>query len=345
MTKETFANLLSKEIGGSISEKESTELQQTLTDNPRLKTVYDEIGQFINDRATENEIDIEAKLNDVWGKIERHPARNLGQCPPKSSSKRQVLLFWSRIAAAVILIAGLSWVAYQSFSSKQQLYSEKIAAADEALYAVLDDGSQVWLAPHSEISYNKQFGHESRHMRLTGKAFFDVAHNPDLPFTVTAHDVEVAVKGTAFNVDALSSSVEVVLLRGLVAVKDNREQDAEEILLHPNQKITLRKGETATSDSIHALRHPEQAKDSVVVAQAETKWTQGTLVFQKQRLADLSKLMEKRFGVIIRINNEKLAEQRFTGIISDESLKQMLDALRQSYPFKYQIKGKQVLIN
>lgn len=318
-------------------------MQQALTQNHHLQAVYDEIDKLMSNGESEDcRVDIEVKLHDVWTRIESQTTSAPKSYSETSFSKSKIFPAWSRIAAAVVLITALSWSTYRLLSSEKNTYSEKLVAADEVLYAVLNDGSQVWLAPHSEIAYNKRFGYDNRKVFLSGKAFFDVAHNAEVPFSVTAHDVDVMVKGTAFNVDAFSPDVEIALLRGLVAVKDSRHTGSQEILLYPNQKITLLEQKTTTSDSIHSLQLPVQVKDSI---QPDTKWINGTLVFQKQRFADLSKLMEKRFGVIIRINNAKLAEQRFTGVISNENLKQMLDALRQSYPFVYQIKEKQVIVN
>lgn len=52
--KKTFAALLSKEIGGNISEKERTELQQTLTEARRMKEIYDEIHTFMQEKELQN---------------------------------------------------------------------------------------------------------------------------------------------------------------------------------------------------------------------------------------------------------------------------------------------------
>lgn len=343
MTKEKFTHLVSKEIGGNISDKEKHELEQTLSESPRMKAVYNELNQFVKETKENEDVDIEAKLNDVWDRITNQETGEASFYLKEKTGARKAIYLWSRIAAAVILVAGLSWLAYRAFSPKEVLLSEKISAGNEALFTVLDDGSQVWLSPHSEIAFNKQFGKEARKVELIGKAYFDVVHNASVPFTVDARKVDVTVKGTAFNVDASSVNVEVALFRGLIAVKDNRDNGDEEITLHPNQKVMLREGEKATNDSIHAIKEAVVTKDSVVVHK-EAQWTQGALVFQKQRLDNLCKLMEKRYGVEITIENSKVASQHFTGVITDETIKQMLDALRQSYPFTYEIKGRKVTI-
>lgn len=216
------------------------------------------------------------------------------------------------------------------------LYSEVLTADADNRYVTLYDGTQVWLSAHSQIAYYKSFGKHDRKIKLSGQAFFDVAHNPEIPLTVTANEVDVTVKGTAFNVNATLSDVEMALLRGLVSVKDKRQKDAGEILLHPNQKVRM--GENIVRNAIEPVI---QKKDTVV---RETQWMNKTLVFQKEKLGSILKLMENRFNVKIDIMTPSLKEQRFTGVIQNESLPQMLDALKQSFPFTYEIKGKIVII-
>ncbi|WP_298647841.1 FecR domain-containing protein [uncultured Proteiniphilum sp.] len=337
MTKKTFAALLSKEIGGNISKKERTELQQTLTEDRRMKEIYDEIHIFMQERESRNDMDIDAKLDEVWDKI-----GGMSEVQYRTSpSRKHIIPVWGRIAVTAAILVGLGWLAYYYYLPGEDLYSQVMDSGDENLYAVLDDGTQVWLNKHSRIAYNDRFGEKHRKIRLTGKAFFDVAYRPGVPLTVTARDVDVMVKGTAFNIDAVSPDIEVALIRGLVAVKDNRKKNTKEILLQPNQKIVVRDGHILSSDSSYVVRDLVQENDTII---PETQWLKGSLVFQKQRFSDLVKLMEERYRVTIKIKNAALAEQRFTGSIKSETLQQMLDALKQSYPFTYEINGKEVII-
>lgn len=336
MTKKTFAALLLKEIGGNISENERNEMQNALAENPHLQNIYDEIHAFVQHREQEN-IDIDTKLDEIWDKIAASPETPIYET---NRNTRRIIPQWRKIAVSIAIILCVGWLAY-IFLPDRNIYTETLAATDETVFSVLDDGSQIWLAPHSQIQYNKYFGSKHRKIRLEGKAFFDVAHNPTVPLTVTAREIDVLVKGTAFNIDAATPDVEVALIRGLVAVKDNRNKKGQEIMLHPNQKILVRNGNISATDSNYVIRDIVQPNDTIV---PETKWLNNELVFQKQRFVDLAKLMENRYNVSIRIENQKLAEQRFTGNIKSETLKQMLDALRQSYPFTYEIDGKKVVI-
>ncbi|MDD3789790.1 MAG: DUF4974 domain-containing protein, partial [Petrimonas sp.] len=84
-----------------------------------------------------------------------------------------------------------------------------------------------------------------------------------------------------------------------------------------------------------------QTNDTIV---PETRWLSDALVFNKQRFTDIVKLMETRYAVKINIQNASLREQQFTGSIKSETLPQMLDALKQSFPFEYEIANNSVTI-
>lgn len=337
MTKKSFSALLSKEISGSLSENEREELRQALAENKKLSDVYNQMHTFMHEtQSSRSENEINAKLNEVWQKIADASKTQYTFKKPT----RRIVPIWARVAASIVLVIGLGLLAY-NYLPQQNLYSETLQAGNENLYAVLDDGTQVWLNKNARIAYNKNFGAKSRKIRLTGEAFFDVAHNAAVPLTVSANDVDVTVKGTAFNVNALNNDVEVSLLRGLVGVKDTRQKNAKEVLLHPNQKIVMRDGTALPNDSNYIVLNLVQSNDTII---QETRWLNNALVFNKQKFSGIAKLMEERYNVKIEIEDATLREQQFTGSIGTESLPQMLDALKQSYPFTYEINNNTVII-
>lgn len=340
MTKKSFLHLLAKEISGSISRDEQKLLDDSIRNNELFGRVHTEIHRFMQHGGNRHDVDVEAKLNEVWNRINDVHDENV--IPLNNPGKRKrILPLWARVAATAAILIGLGTLAYNYLPQQQMLYAETLQAGNENLYAVLDDGTQVWLGKHSRMEYNKRFGAKRREIRLTGEAFFDVAHRPEVPLTVSANKVDVVVKGTAFNVNAAhTTEVAVTLVRGLVAVKDS-EKPMSEVLLHPNEKIVVRK--TAARSNFEVLNLAPAANDTVGLP--ETRWiTNDVLVFRKQRLQDLAKLMENRFGTRIEITNPHLRDQRFTGSINSESLPQMLDALKQSLPFSYEITDGKVLI-
>ncbi|MDD4191232.1 MAG: FecR domain-containing protein [Mangrovibacterium sp.] len=60
------------------------------------------------------------------------------------------------------------------------------------------DGSRVWLNAGTTLKCDQEFGSKNRNIRLSGEAYFEVARNANLPFTVQAKEIVVKV---LFNVD------------------------------------------------------------------------------------------------------------------------------------------------
>lgn len=83
------------------------------------------------------------------------------------------------------------------------------------------DGTQVWLAQGSTLSYGKTFSPHDRTVKLDGEAFFDVASDRDHLFFVKTNTVVVKVVGTSFNVKMYKDTddTEVVLERGVVKLQ------------------------------------------------------------------------------------------------------------------------------
>ena len=119
-----------------------------------------------------------------------------------------------------------------------------------------------------------------------------------------------------------------------------QEMKNKEILLSPNQRLTMRNGVSSALDTILSVKLVENT-DTIP---KEVRWTNQPLNFNREKLSNLAKLMENRYGVQIIINSENLKSQRFTGSITDENLTEMLDALRLSYPFEYTIDNKIITI-
>lgn len=134
---------------------------------------------------------------------------------------------------------------------------------------------------------------------------------------VTARNVDITVKGTAFNVDAASQDIEVALIRGLVAVKDNRKKNSKEVLLQSNQKIVVRDGHILSSDSNSVVRDLVQENDTTQFGYGAVTGYDGYYklsgkAFQDTRLFSLSFVY--RFGGYKEKDRKEVDTSRFGGL-------------------------------
>jgi transmembrane sensor len=103
---------------------------------------------------------------------------------------------------------------------------------------------------------------------LRGEAQFEVAHEPDRPFVVTANGTHVSVLGTAFVVRKRSAtSLDVLVSEGRVAI-----DSAPTTVLAAGQMALIRDGRltTRTVDDINR----------------RVAWTEGMLIFNGETLSE-----------------------------------------------------------
>lgn len=90
----------------------------------------------------------------------------------------------------------------------------------------LPDNTVVYLNQNSSISYDEEF--DSRHIKLTGEAFFSVTEG-DSPFVIETDLGEVTVLGTEFNVNTTKEDIEIEVEQGNVELKSISNQLKKEI--------------------------------------------------------------------------------------------------------------------
>ncbi len=106
----------------------------------------------------------------------------------------------------------------------------------------LPDGTRVWLNAESRLNYPRSFTGNTRTVRLTGEAYFEVAKDAAHPFIVQSGAVKTTVLGTSFNVrNYAGEAPHVTLVEGSVNVT------------HQGQHLTLMPGQDATLDADNRL--------------------------------------------------------------------------------------------
>jgi transmembrane sensor len=85
---------------------------------------------------------------------------------------------------------------------------------------ILADGTKVWLDAASSITYPTAFVGKKRQVSVTGEAYFEVAHHPDMPFEVKVQGQVIRDIGTAFNINAYTDepTMKITLASGAVTV-------------------------------------------------------------------------------------------------------------------------------
>ncbi len=338
MERETFIALLSKKLSQEISASDLELLNDALQNNEAYQQLATQLESYFNEKSKE---DLSTKsLEQTWTMIaEAEKGASVNRF--NYSAKKQPVLSTTllKIAAVLVLVLGAGWLSYHLLNPNHKDF-EAIAATDQKVFKVLADGTRIWLNKQTTITYNQDFGKHQREIFLNGEAYFDVVKNSDVPLFIHAGDIDIEVKGTAFNVNAYRETyqVQVALVRGAIAVTD-RQNAAHSVLLKPNEKLVFSPKTIMQSESNFQVM---VIKPNVL--SREISWTTDTVVFNKEKLRDLALRLEKKYDVKIDIKSEVLKEKRFSGTFTNQTIQQALDALKLSYPFTYSINNRLVVI-
>ena len=193
----------------------------------------------------------------------------------------------------------------------------------------------VKLNSGSRIRFPEVFSDSVRLVEFEGEAFFDVAKDSAKPFVIRSKIVNTMVLGTSFNLKttATSESFELAVVTGSVKVSHNlKSQSLEERYINPNQSVVW--------DQQSKTFQVREFEPAIVLA-----WVDGILVFDNSSFEDIIHTLEKWSGVQIDTNslNEKLPTG-YTGKYKDKSLETVLQGISYVLDFKYEIKGKEVII-
>jgi len=128
--------------------------------------------------------------------------------------KSRKFLAVAAVLLPLFIITGLYFLGSGASSVHKELVFQ---TSNEKKEFVLSDGTTIILEPRSELKLAKDFGSKTRKVYFTGKAFFSVAKNKNLPFIVDAKGFKVQVLGTQFTLDQKENN-KVYLKEGKVKV-------------------------------------------------------------------------------------------------------------------------------
>jgi transmembrane sensor len=216
-------------------------------------------------------------------------------------SRRFAIAHRLGIAAGILLVAiGGLFV----WTHQPDVYSTR---AGERRVVTLADGSQVALDARSEVKV--QYSAHARELTLArGQARFDVVHDVERPFSVSADGHKVIATGTSFNVDLFGPSLLVTLIEGHVVVSSaptfsqpaNIDSQIDRIILDAGEQVVF----------------SPQAPPSVAhvnLGQA-TAWENGEVVFENDPLPIVVARINRyaRHGVVIA--DTQTSELRISGV-------------------------------
>ncbi|CAL1519686.1 FecR domain-containing protein [Chitinophaga sp. MM2321] len=199
---------------------------------------------------------------------------------------------------------------------------------------VLADGTKVWMNAASSLHFPTTFHGKERRVVLTGEAYFEVAKNPDMPFKVTVNDMEVAVLGTHFNVNAYTdeNSIRTTLLEGAVKVTATAASTGQQpMLLKPGQQAQVNK-----EGQLQLVKN--------VNVDVATAWKNGRFEFDDNSLPSVMRQITRWYNVDV-VYEGNIPDISFSGAISrQENVSQVLTMLELTHMIRFRLEGKTIHI-
>jgi transmembrane sensor len=313
-----------------------------------LEEAKEKFVQLFNALAVADLAEQETRLIKGLNLLQSAPIVQMEGFERKKSRGIISMLLKATSAAAVLILAVLFTINYSSIG-KNKGTKTFLAAYGERKNIQLPDGSYVILNAGSKIEINESFAVSTRGVFLEGEAFFDVKHNEKLPFIVHTSAMDIKALGTAFNVKAYlnEKNTETSLIRGLIEVT-LKESDNRKMLLYPNQKI---KWEQPLKKIVYTKAPKLEKGDNLIATESlvkkllvtddgdikEIAWKDNKLIFEDELLSDIAVLLERWYGVQIEFMDETIRNYRFTGTFNKEDINTVLNFLKESRTFNYDI--------
>jgi ferric-dicitrate binding protein FerR (iron transport regulator) len=306
MNKSTDIDIVVRYLEDPENEQLKAELNDWIEqDNANLDIFLDMKAMWQGDPlpAASSTYDVHGQ----WEQLDQQLVAPAAKPTPVVQMKRRY--WWA--AAAVLLLAAGTWTffwpgGYQTFATNQQRDSIR-----------LSDGSMLYLNSNTRVRYAREFGKNSRTIKIDkGEAFFDVTKQDNVPFIVNTPEVAIQVLGTSFNVKSSNHNVKVFVESGKVSA--TYKVTGKQVILTPGMEASLNSQQNDIDTKTYNKRNNILA------------WKTRTLIFDETPLSEVAASLADFYHVQVKISNPQLADKKLLATFPDLSLDEVLDIMRKT---------------
>jgi transmembrane sensor len=366
MGQERIWTLLSRKLANEAIDAELAELDILLKEHPELIAATQQITESWKQEITTDAEFMEAtylvhleRMKDRGYNLSGTENETVTSILPvkKNKTRKRAIYFIGGCALACLVFAFI----YQG-SVLKNVFAKNLANTSNKKEIItlngtktktqLPDGSTVWLNAGSKVTYSGNLSGPTREVYLEGEAYFDVVKQPLHPFIVHTGNINIRVLGTAFNVKSYSTdkTIETTLLRGLIKIT-KQDDTSKAVYLHPNQKITIERNNSAglsgtMNAAIPVSAYPISTVDvSSVKEIQETAWMFNRLSFNGDDFETMAEKLERWYDVKIVFEDDAVKKIHFKGSLENETIQEALKALQLATPFNYKIINNEIHIS
>jgi transmembrane sensor len=174
---------------------------------------------------------------------------NIHQRIDNTRRKKKQLFYIGLSAAAAIMVAVLIKMPWAQQELPEEAWTE-LTSNDSSHKVELEDGSVLWLAPHSSVRVYPDFKNKRNTVLTRGTVFFSVAKDAEHPFAIAVNKQQVTVLGTQFTINRLDSTdIQLTVKEGKVALDNAGGRN----ILTEGQQVLTHTGQTSPIQTIDPL--------------------------------------------------------------------------------------------
>ncbi|WP_316818218.1 FecR family protein [Pedobacter nyackensis] len=194
---------------------------------------------------------------------------------------------------------------------------------------VLPDGTHVWLNAASSLKFPAAFKGKKRQVELNGEAYFEVAKNKKMPFTVHTKNQEIEVLGTHFNVSSYDeeTTTKTTLLEGSVKV-----------VAQNNQRVLVPGEQAQINNSTKKIKVQLANVDEAIA------WKNGYFVFNDEKLESIMQRVSRWYDVDCQFEGD-LGNLSFLGEVErSKNISSLLKVLESTGNVHFKIEGRKIIV-
>ena len=227
---------------------------------------------------------------------------------------------------ATVIQANDNNISYNAEKNSARISYNTLATArgEQSPYPlVLADGTKVWLNAASSITFPTAFPGKERIVKITGEAYFEVAHNNKQSFKVESAGQVTEDIGTHFNIMAYADE--------------------------PVSKVTLAEGSVKVNGRL--LKPGEQtinANGLIKIAPAnvgfELAWKDGYFRFTGSPITSVMRELARWYNIEVVYQGEISADGYYGTISRYKNISQALHMLSYSNQVHFKVEGRRIIV-
>lgn len=345
--------LLQKYLSEKCSPEEKKRIESWLNEDPENQNLMNSLTKIWGVEPKDKiKVDAKSAWNSFQHKIsdERENSqaeinnenlqKRYTQYHDRQKSSRSRVLWWSVAALILVTVSiynfmpQITAVQDEELSQQQATVQQIVTERGQRTSFRLMDGTKVQLNADSRITIPPTFGDSTRRINLEGEAYFEVAHNPDKPFTVYANNAYTRVLGTKFGVKAYTdgNEVGVVVEEGKVSVGSLSKSDSDVQPITKNKRGSIsQEGKISVMEVSNISRY--------------LGWKDGRMIFESTPLYKVVSELERWYNINIVLADKSIGSKTITASFEDEPMAEVLNIITLSIDVNYKREGRKITIH